>query len=112
MGFERDEVPSRVKGSALVGLGKAQNTCMRFSLKTKEYKTLPGRRKTDSARDRRPRIVPSQIYEKQTCVYVYSIAQENGSASHSGIPTLCFLNNIARFLRHPLSLSVAGRKET
>ena len=25
MGFERDKVPSRVKGSALVGLGKAQN---------------------------------------------------------------------------------------
>ena len=24
MGFERDEVPSRVEGSALVGLGKAQ----------------------------------------------------------------------------------------
>ena len=24
MGFERDEVPSQVKGSALVGLGKAQ----------------------------------------------------------------------------------------
>ena len=24
MGFERDKVPSRVKGSALVGLGKAQ----------------------------------------------------------------------------------------
>ena len=30
MGFERDEVPSRVKGSALVGQGKAQNTCTQF----------------------------------------------------------------------------------
>ena len=26
MGFERDEVPSRVKGSALVGLGEAPKT--------------------------------------------------------------------------------------
>ncbi len=30
MGFERDEVPSQVKGSALVGLGKAQIPCMQF----------------------------------------------------------------------------------
>ncbi len=36
MGFERDEVPSRVEGSALVGLGKAQNSRMRFSPKAKE----------------------------------------------------------------------------
>ena len=30
MGFERDEVPSRVQGSALVGPGKAQKPCMQF----------------------------------------------------------------------------------
>ena len=36
MGFERDEVPSRVEGSALVGLGKAQNSLMRFSPQAKE----------------------------------------------------------------------------
>ena len=31
MGFERDEVPSQVKGSALVGLGKAQIPARNFS---------------------------------------------------------------------------------
>ncbi len=36
MGSERDEVPSRVEGSALVGLGKARNSRMRFSPKAKE----------------------------------------------------------------------------
>ena len=36
MGFERDEVPSRVEGGALVDLGKAQKPRMRFSPKAKE----------------------------------------------------------------------------
>ena len=36
MGFERDEVPSRVEGGALVGLGKAQKLRKRFSPKAKE----------------------------------------------------------------------------
>ena len=36
MGFERDEVPSRVEGGALVGLGKAQKPRTRFSPKAKE----------------------------------------------------------------------------
>ena len=38
MGFERDEVPSRVKGSALVGLCKAQNKCMQFFSRRRKRK--------------------------------------------------------------------------
>ena len=36
MGFERDEVPSRVEGGALVGLDKTQKPRTRFSPKAKE----------------------------------------------------------------------------
>ena len=41
MGFERDEVPSRVEGSALVGLGKAQDSRKRFSPKAKSSSNKP-----------------------------------------------------------------------
>ena len=59
MGIERDEVPSRVqgrarrvKGSALVGLGKAQKPACDFQPKgLKELKTLPRSRKMGFERD-------------------------------------------------------------
>ena len=35
MGFERDGVPSRVKGGALVGLGEAQNAASNFRQRRK-----------------------------------------------------------------------------
>ena len=41
MGFERDEVPSRVEGGALVGLGKAQDSRKRFSPKAKSSSNKP-----------------------------------------------------------------------
>ena len=45
MGFERAESPSRVKGSALVSLGKAQQPRRRVSLKAKEHKARPRSRR-------------------------------------------------------------------
>ena len=47
MGFERDEVPSRVEGSALVGLGKAQDSRKRFSPKAKSSSNKPRSPQTD-----------------------------------------------------------------
>ena len=57
MGFERDEVPSRVEGSALVGLGKAQNSRKRFSPKAKSSSNKPRSPQTGFERDE----VPSRV---------------------------------------------------
>ena len=56
MGFERDEVPSRVKGSALVGLGKAQKPCMQFfSRRLKRARPTPqGARQNGFRKGRSP----------------------------------------------------------
>ena len=59
MGFERAESPSRVKGSALVGLGKAQKPRMQFfSRRLKRARPTPqGAPRTGFERDE----VPSRI---------------------------------------------------
>ena len=56
MGFERDEVPSRVKGSALVGQGKAQKPCTQFfSRRLKRARpTSQGTTRTGFERDEIP----------------------------------------------------------
>ena len=58
MGIERDEVPSRVKGGALVGLGEAQKPHRRFfSRRLKERTQHPKGSKMGFERDE----VPSRV---------------------------------------------------
>ena len=57
MGFERDEVPSRIEGSALVGLGKAQKPRKRFSPKAKSSSNKPRSPRMGFERDE----VPSRV---------------------------------------------------
>ena len=68
MGFERDEVPSRVEGGALVGLGKAQKSRKRFSPKAKELahqtKEPPEWVSKGTKSLRGSRAAPSWVWEK------------------------------------------------
>ena len=60
MGFERDEVPSRVEGGALVGLGKAQKPRKRFSPKAKELILQP--------RSHRMQVAPVRLFAVSSAI--------------------------------------------
>ena len=79
MGFERDEVPSRVGGSALVGLGKAQKPRKRFSPKVKELILQP--------RSHRMQVAPVRLFAVSSAIRFLRIIK----AAH--------LFQVRRFLR-------------